>query len=538
MKRLAVLVGLGVLSGALSGCANDSSASADADGAKEKSLPTSLQPQGGSAVRAPLSPPPVATKPPPAKSEAQETKEPPKEKKDDTKSLVAQAPPKTDTPARTDSKEDRRDRSQGSGNDRRPGGTAGGGGAGRPSSGNTGGGFNPFGGGGRRDRTSGGGNENRGTPPSGGNRENRSERGNEMRITIGGSAGPSGEVKIDPRDIKIERGGDAAAPATPAGPALAGAFGGGFGGATSKFKTPNIPDSIPSWFKENDKDGDGQVALWEWTGSLEDFQKYDRNNDGFITIAEAMYFAPKPAATASTTPPAGDATTPATPGAVTPAANTDERARTFAQQIIRLYDRNGDGKLDQQELQATRTLRFAWQQWDANKDNMLDLDEVTAFMKSQQNSVLTMGGGGGGPQGPGGFGAGFGGFGGGGFGGGGFGGAGFGGPGGFGGDRGDRRSDRGGRSGFGGGGFGGGGFGGGGFGGGGFGGGQSPEERTKASFDRFDTNKDGKLSREEFPRFVPAERFNDWDTNKDGFIDLAEFTKGMQSLMPGGGRRN
>jgi Ca2+-binding EF-hand superfamily protein len=141
----------------------------------------------------------------------------------------------------------------------------------------------------------------------------------------------------------------------------------------------------------------------------------------------------------------------------------DERARSYAENILRLYDRNGDGKLDQQELEATRTLRHSWKQYDLNKDGGLDLDELTAFVKAEGNANVIGG------------------------------------------------IDS---------------------------GGQSPEERTKASFDRFDTNKDGKLSREEFPRFIPAERFNEWDTNKDGFIDLAEFTKGMQSLMPGGGRRN
>jgi Ca2+-binding EF-hand superfamily protein len=270
---------------------------------------------------------------------------------------------------------------------------------------------------------------------------------------------------------------------------------GGFGGDTArKFKTAPLPDSIPEWFKRNDKDGDGQVAMFEWPkDDLQDFNKYDRNGDGFVTVAEAMHFAPKPPpATASNTPAAPGAASPAasapgsttttTPGAPLASASTDDRTRNFAQEIVRRYDRNSDGKLDQQELQSTTRLRMGWQQFDANRDSILDLEEVTAYLRAQ---------------------------------GGGFGGGGFGGPG-FGG-------------GFGGGGFGGGGFGGGGDPRGGRGN-ENPEEGMRRFLGRFDRNNDGKLARDEFPRFFPAERFDEMDTNRDGQIDTQEFTKGMEGM--------
>jgi Ca2+-binding EF-hand superfamily protein len=47
----------------------------------------------------------------------------------------------------------------------------------------------------------------------------------------------------------------------------------------------------PAWFKEVDTDQDGQISLHEWRQagkSLDDFRKYDRNGDGFITPEEAL----------------------------------------------------------------------------------------------------------------------------------------------------------------------------------------------------------------------------------------------------------
>src|SRR5262249_32625775 len=54
-----------------------------------------------------------------------------------------------------------------------------------------------------------------------------------------------------------------------------------------------LPKELPAWFTQYDKDGDGQIGLYEWkaTGQpLETFLKMDRNGDGFLTIEEVLRY--------------------------------------------------------------------------------------------------------------------------------------------------------------------------------------------------------------------------------------------------------
>ncbi|NMC19514.1 MAG: hypothetical protein GYA33_03750 [Thermogutta sp.] len=62
-----------------------------------------------------------------------------------------------------------------------------------------------------------------------------------------------------------------------------------------RFSSPydRLPEGLPSWFRERDKDRDGQVLMAEyadrWTeDTYREFSKYDRNGDGIIEPAECL----------------------------------------------------------------------------------------------------------------------------------------------------------------------------------------------------------------------------------------------------------
>lgn len=62
-----------------------------------------------------------------------------------------------------------------------------------------------------------------------------------------------------------------------------------------RFRSPydRLPDGLPSWFRDRDKDRDGQVLMAEfadrWTEeTYREFAKYDRNGDGIITPQECL----------------------------------------------------------------------------------------------------------------------------------------------------------------------------------------------------------------------------------------------------------
>jgi hypothetical protein len=52
-----------------------------------------------------------------------------------------------------------------------------------------------------------------------------------------------------------------------------------------------LPPGLPAWFSQLDEDGDGQIGLYEWRQagwSIEEFQKLDHNDDGFLEPAEIL----------------------------------------------------------------------------------------------------------------------------------------------------------------------------------------------------------------------------------------------------------
>jgi Ca2+-binding EF-hand superfamily protein len=66
------------------------------------------------------------------------------------------------------------------------------------------------------------------------------------------------------------------------------------------------------------------------------------------------------------------------------------------------------------------------------------------------------------------------------------------------------------------------------------GGGGQMRQFQMPSFAELDKNKDGKISRDEFPSQFPAQMFDRIDTNHDGFIDETEWNA-MRARFGGGG---
>jgi hypothetical protein len=59
------------------------------------------------------------------------------------------------------------------------------------------------------------------------------------------------------------------------------------------YRTGKLPKDLPSWFEEADKDKDGQVGLYEWSGTnkpVRDFLAMDLNGDGFLTVEEVLRY--------------------------------------------------------------------------------------------------------------------------------------------------------------------------------------------------------------------------------------------------------
>ncbi len=57
------------------------------------------------------------------------------------------------------------------------------------------------------------------------------------------------------------------------------------------YRTGKLPQNLPGWFVEMDFDKDAQVGLYEWKSSsrsIDEFQKLDRNADGFLTVEEVL----------------------------------------------------------------------------------------------------------------------------------------------------------------------------------------------------------------------------------------------------------
>jgi Ca2+-binding EF-hand superfamily protein len=140
----------------------------------------------------------------------------------------------------------------------------------------------------------------------------------------------------------------------------------------------------------------------KWDAStLEDFYKFDANQDGFITVQECLAAVKKgylkgsggsssiassdgsasPGAPApGAAPGAGASGTPSSSSAVPTSAPIDDRMRVFAKRSIDRADKDKNGFLTPDEFKSTRS---SFGDVDKDKNGKIDLDEYVQFSNSR-----------------------------------------------------------------------------------------------------------------------------------------------------------
>jgi Ca2+-binding EF-hand superfamily protein len=125
-------------------------------------------------------------------------------------------------------------------------------------------------------------------------------------------------------------------------------------GSRGSFKKTHFVPELPAEYVARDKNGDGQIGLYEWDRrKFAEFAKLDKNGDGFLTPAELLpketlknlyAGASKPAAAAG-----GKGTTESKSG--------DDGAEKAARDAFGGLDRNKDGMIDETEWSRSQTTR-------------------------------------------------------------------------------------------------------------------------------------------------------------------------------------
>jgi Ca2+-binding EF-hand superfamily protein len=154
------------------------------------------------------------------------------------------------------------------------------------------------------------------------------------------------------------------------------------------------PAGVPEWFTREDIDNDNQVSMKEFArkwdeATLEGFNKFDTNGDGYITVKEVLagvkkgYLKGSSSGSSSGSSDGSTSTASTAPAGGTPSGNTggssgkaDDSMREFARTRIEKADKDKNGFLTPDEFKE-RSAKFSDVDTDGN--GQISLDEYAAF---------------------------------------------------------------------------------------------------------------------------------------------------------------
>jgi Ca2+-binding EF-hand superfamily protein len=162
---------------------------------------------------------------------------------------------------------------------------------------------------------------------------------------------------------------------------------------------PKLPEGLPGWFASRDVNGDMQVEMSEysseWSSTIvEEFNRFDLNGDGFVTVSECIKAVESGASASSavaspSTPSVSSSvssvsstqpTSPVPSGPSKLAPVSDEKLISYAQKIVSRYDKNGDGALTASEWQS---MLVDPTPADGDKDGRITIAEYAAWMAAK-----------------------------------------------------------------------------------------------------------------------------------------------------------